>query len=114
MKALCHVMQMCYQDKFQKYDHGREENQKRYGQPLPPSFDLNNVTAPIAVFTSKHDYLVAPQVYKIFKITGFILLIFLQDVLEVSKELKNVIFYKNIQEPKFFHGDFMVFNKVIG
>ncbi|OXA55776.1 Lipase 3 [Folsomia candida] len=90
MKMVCQVMQCLFYKKAQAYDYGRNGNMKKYGQSTPPRYNLENVTAPMALYSSDHDYLVGHE-----------------DVLRLSNELKNVIKYKKIVG-KFYHTDFMI------
>ena len=40
---------------FRKYDFGEEDNIEHYGSPIPPSYDLNNVKVPVALFVGDKD-----------------------------------------------------------
>lgn len=44
-------------EKFETYDYGYADNYKRYGQSTPISYDLNKVTAPLALFYGANDVL---------------------------------------------------------
>mmetsp|Transcript_55942 Transcript_55942/g.63853 ORF Transcript_55942/g.63853 Transcript_55942/m.63853 type:complete len:444 (+) Transcript_55942:138-1469(+) len=43
--------------KFQKYDFGSKENEKRYGSKDPPAYDLSQVKIPTAMFVGTKDRL---------------------------------------------------------
>jgi len=43
LKCLLHYKQLLITGQFARYDHGKEENLKRYGQEEPPKFDLGRV-----------------------------------------------------------------------
>ena len=57
---------------FKMYDHGVIQNFARYGQGAPPSYNLNKIVAPVAIFYGKGDTLISPSVrtleYILFKI----------------------------------------------
>jgi pimeloyl-ACP methyl ester carboxylesterase len=49
-------------DEFRKYDFGSDEkNIARYGTPIPPEYDLNNVQVPVALFVGDKDDLADPM-----------------------------------------------------
>ena len=52
---------------FGKYDYGSaEENQRHYnGSTVPPSFNLNRVTAPLYIFYGNGDKLIAEEDVKV-------------------------------------------------
>lgn len=44
------------ENEFRKYDFGSEKaNQDHYGQSTPPSYDLNNIKVPVALFLGDSD-----------------------------------------------------------
>ncbi|XP_045455716.1 lipase 1-like [Melitaea cinxia] len=47
--------------RFQKFDYGKEENMKIYGEELPPSYNLSAVTVPFVALYGNNDYLVDPK-----------------------------------------------------
>jgi hypothetical protein len=49
-KQVFHYLQSTRDDKFQKYDYGSIENEKRYGQKRPPAIDLTTIETPVAMF----------------------------------------------------------------
>ncbi len=55
-------MQCLWHKKAQGYDYGNSGNIKKYGQPRPPTYNINNITAPVALYSSDHDFLVGPEV----------------------------------------------------
>lgn len=75
---------------FRQFDHGRLLNIVRYGTAQPPDYDLDKVTAPIALHYSLNDWLVHPA-----------------DVLKLFKLLPNPIGMIQIPDPLFTHGDFI-------
>ena len=49
---------MCFTgDKFRQYDHGRTLNNRIYGTPEPPEYDLSKVSVPVSVHFSENDLL---------------------------------------------------------
>ena len=56
-KCLEHYIQIHNSKKFQQFDYGATENQKRYGSSYPPEFPLHNINVPIAKFTGNSDSL---------------------------------------------------------
>ena len=44
LKSLDHFAQIVRAKKFQRFDYGKRENKKRYGQPTPPEFDLSKIS----------------------------------------------------------------------
>lgn len=45
-----HYSQTLLRDRFAKFDYGEEKNQKLYGRPDPPDYDLAKVSGKVAVF----------------------------------------------------------------
>lgn len=56
---LVHYAQEINSAKFRMYDYGMFGNLGRYGSISPPSYDLNNVVAPVALHYSDNDWLAA-------------------------------------------------------
>jgi len=46
--------------KFQEYDFGKDENQKRYGSDYPPEIDIGSFDTPVAMFVGQDDELATP------------------------------------------------------
>jgi len=57
---LMHWMQNIRNDSFSKFDYGEEGNMAHYGQPTPPSYNIGNLTMPIALFSGSQDALADP------------------------------------------------------
>lgn len=74
--------------RFRRFDHGQEENMKKYNQTEAPDYNLSNIDIPIAIFNGKFDKLAAPG-----------------DVEWLKKQLKNIIF---AQEYEFGHLSFAI------
>ena len=62
-------------DCFLRYDYGKNENLKRYGTEVPPSYNLANLDFPIAIMNGSEDKMADPK-----------------DVAWLVPQLKNVIF----------------------
>ncbi|PAA70176.1 hypothetical protein BOX15_Mlig031964g1 [Macrostomum lignano] len=57
---LVHYAQAVQHKRFQKYDYGKTENMRRYGQPTPPQYNLYNIRVPLAVYHGEKDWLADP------------------------------------------------------
>lgn len=58
VKNLVHYGQCFMSGKLQMYDHGSDrENHKEYRSHSPPVYDLTQIKTPIALFSSKNDWL---------------------------------------------------------
>ena len=56
-----HWSQLVTSKKFQYFDYGKKENQKKYGQDTPPLIDLSKLNkVPIAIYSGKADELADP------------------------------------------------------
>lgn len=51
-----HYGQLANSRRFCRFDYGREKNLEKYGQKLPPDYDLEAVTSPIILFYSGMDW----------------------------------------------------------
>ncbi|XP_055616407.1 lipase 3-like isoform X2 [Toxorhynchites rutilus septentrionalis] len=61
-KTVVHYAQEIHENgNFQLFDYGESENERRYGQPKPPSYDLDNIATPIALFYANNDWLAGPM-----------------------------------------------------
>ncbi|KAG5329383.1 LIP3 Lipase, partial [Acromyrmex heyeri] len=87
---LIHYYQNFVTKKFQTFDYGYFGNYKQYGQMTPIMYDLNKVTAPLALFYGANDVL-AP----------------VANVWETYKRLPNVILLEEIAYKLFSHTDFL-------
>ncbi len=62
LKNLVHYEQAVNSGKFAKYDYGKKENMKRYGQETAPEFDLTKISkVPIGLFIGGEDELADPE-----------------------------------------------------
>ena len=53
-----------YLERFCAFDYG-DRNQEIYGQDTPPDYDLDKVTAPVALYWGDNDWLAQQTVSKI-------------------------------------------------
>jgi hypothetical protein len=65
--------------KFQQYDFGKKENQKRYGQNSPPEINISTFDTPVAMFVGKQDPLSSPAVGQ-----------------WTNSQVKNTVYYKDL------------------
>lgn len=89
-KQIIHYGQEVNSGRFAKFDYGIEENRRRYGNDLPPDYDLSNIRVPIYIFYSLGD-LVADT----------------RDVFLLKNQLRNVKDVKLIDDPDWSHGDYI-------
>lgn len=75
---------------FRQYDFGTIENLRRYRSPRPPTYNLRNINAPIALYYSNNDLISATQ-----------------DVDTLARQLPNVVFKYLVRHDKFNHLDFV-------
>ena len=81
-----------YDLEFKKFDFGnQDENMEHYGQAEPPSYDFQNVQAPVVLLAGDKDYLADPL-----------------DVYRLSQVLPNVQKFDVIDIPGFTHFDFAI------
>lgn len=83
-QSIDHFEQLSLHDNFQDYDYGKETNQKKYGQPTPPLFNLNAATGiPTSLFIGGADELADPT-----------------DIARLARELPatNLVYTKTFQD----------------
>ncbi|XP_011066183.1 PREDICTED: lipase 3-like [Acromyrmex echinatior] len=90
LQTMHHFYQNIINEKFQAFDNGYFDNYKKYGQMMPIIYDLKKVTAPLALYYSVND-LLAPK----------------SNVLEIYKQLPNVILLEENPYKLFNHLDFL-------
>lgn len=56
VKQLLHYAQEILSGHFRKYDYGIIGNLLKYGKIAPPDYELDNITAPVALFYSLNDW----------------------------------------------------------
>ncbi|GFY67884.1 hypothetical protein TNIN_366361 [Trichonephila inaurata madagascariensis] len=59
VKSVAHFGQMIESD-FAKFDYGKRENIARYGQAIPPKYNLSSITTPVALISGLNDNLADP------------------------------------------------------
>ncbi|XP_068084387.1 lipase 3 [Anabrus simplex] len=85
-----HYVQVVQTGKFQQFNFGPEENQRRYGSREPPEYNLKMVTAPVAIhygYTDEHNSE--------------------KDILRVAAILPNVTEIRKVPAKYFNHLDFI-------
>ncbi|CAK1584934.1 unnamed protein product [Parnassius mnemosyne] len=79
---------------FRKFDYGPEINQKVYGTVQPPKFDMSKVQVPVALYSSKMDWLSHPD-----------------DVERLYRELPNAKDHYMVADDQFTNMDFLFSKK---
>ncbi|XP_077509467.1 gastric triacylglycerol lipase-like isoform X2 [Amblyomma americanum] len=91
VRNMAHYAQLVLSERFQKFDFGTTRNQVLYGQDTPPEYNLSRVSAPVALYWSRSDWLADPQ-----------------DVSQLRNRLPRLVLDFQVQEPSFTHLDFTV------
>ncbi|CAK1547289.1 unnamed protein product [Leptosia nina] len=89
VKQFVHYGQLVKSGYFQQYDY-KLLNLQKYGTHTPPSYPVEKITAPIAIFYGKED-----------------LLSELADVKMLTSKLPNLIELYTVEDPNFSHFDFI-------
>ncbi|XP_047031193.1 lipase 3-like [Helicoverpa zea] len=90
VKQLAHYGQGLISRDFRQFDYGSDENMKRYGVKVPPSYALDKIVAPVCLLYSDADWLAHTT-----------------DVELLSKKLNNVVDKYKIPYEQFNHFDFI-------
>jgi len=90
-RTFAHYAQLYLSKGFEGYDFGETENIIHYGQPTPPVYDLNKVTAPTAIFKGDADSLCS-----------------LVDVDILVNRLPNVVFDHLVEMDGWTHTDYVI------
>ena len=86
---LVHFSQLVTSGKTQKWDYGSPfKNKEKYGQEIPPEYNLSKIEAPVALYVGSEDQLAD-----------------LSDVKKLTQKLKTVFRYRILQD--FDHLDFL-------
>ncbi|KAJ8672695.1 hypothetical protein QAD02_003955 [Eretmocerus hayati] len=88
IQAVLHYTQNMVSGRFQAYDHGPLLNYEKYSRKTPPSYNLKQVTAPVAIFYGNNDYFTTPKNCEILR-----------------GALPNVVLFKKIPHDRFNHLD---------
>lgn len=62
IRQVIHYGQCSSSGRFQKYDHGPEENLKLYGVENPPEYNLSNIRTNVHLVDGGNDYVVLDTV----------------------------------------------------
>ncbi|XP_050352929.1 lipase 3-like [Nymphalis io] len=89
-KQIAHYGQNVVSNDFNKFDYGLSENLLRYGKSRPPSYTLEQISAPVSLFYSEADWLAHPD-----------------DVNKLFNELGNAVDIYKIPYDQFNHIDFL-------
>uniref|UniRef100_A0A1Y1KSV4 AB hydrolase-1 domain-containing protein n=1 Tax=Photinus pyralis TaxID=7054 RepID=A0A1Y1KSV4_PHOPY len=60
-KTLSHLIQLYSSGKFQSYDYGAYENEMKYNQPEPPSYDLSKMKIPTYFIRAENDMVITKE-----------------------------------------------------
>ncbi|CAH1389705.1 unnamed protein product [Nezara viridula] len=90
-KTLNHCAQVMYANSLRYYDYESEENMKRYGDIIPPEYNLTKVTSPVSIHYSLQDSFVDPKVID-----------------KLAKKLPKLIGTFVVSSPSFNHMDYVV------
>lgn len=90
VKTFIHYIQLVNSGQFQMYDLGQTKNLKKYGLEHPPIYRLNDITLPVAVFSSSDDWLAT-----------------IPDIQSLLPNLQNLIMHHVIRRDDFSHLDFV-------
>ncbi|XP_049825862.1 uncharacterized protein LOC109604814 [Aethina tumida] len=85
-----HYLQLVHSGFFRPYDYGVTANRQKYGNRVPPSYNLKKVTAPVALYYGANDWLAG-----------------LVNVERLKSELPNCVKAKLIEFDKWMHLDFL-------
>ncbi|XP_050517063.1 lipase 3-like isoform X2 [Diabrotica virgifera virgifera] len=85
-----HYMQIAKRGTFAQYDYGAKRNMQRYNSSTPPLYDLNKITACIAIFYGEKDDIIT-----------------VKGSLETIDMLPNVCYIHKVEYPYFNHIDFI-------
>ncbi|XP_052759433.1 lipase 3-like [Galleria mellonella] len=81
----------CYNSKdFRRYNHLPIKNIERYGRPVPPSYDLSQITTPVYIHYGLGDI-----------VTGY------KDTYHLASKLPNLVGMYEVKRPSFNHFDFV-------
>ncbi|XP_026754669.2 lipase 1-like [Galleria mellonella] len=90
IRQLAHFGQAVNTKLFRRYSHRPIENIELYGSPVPPAYDVSQVTVPVHLYHGLGDYVTNSS-----------------DILYLAQQLNNVIGVKEVERPSFTHFDFI-------
>uniref|UniRef100_A0A6P7GXQ8 Lipase 1-like n=1 Tax=Diabrotica virgifera virgifera TaxID=50390 RepID=A0A6P7GXQ8_DIAVI len=88
-----HYLQIAKRGIFAQYNYGPKRNMQRYNSSIPPIYDINKVTACMAIFYAEKDDITT-----------------VKGALETIDILPNVCYSHKVEYPKFNHIDFIFAN----
>ncbi|CAK1584937.1 unnamed protein product [Parnassius mnemosyne] len=91
VKQLAHYGQGVVSEDFRQFDYGDSKNLDLYESNVPPSYNLENIVAPVSLFYSEADWFTDPR-----------------DVNALYKRLGNVIDVYKVPYEQFSHLDFII------
>lgn len=89
-KTIVHFVQLVNSGQFRMYDYGASNNWKKYGQQIPPRYNLSSISLPIVLFSSFDDWLSTNA-----------------NILRLLPLLPNVAVHHVIRHHNFSHTDFI-------
>ena len=90
VQNMLHYAQGYQSKRFQKYDFGKEENKKKYGQSIPPEYDLSSFAVPTVLYSGGQDWLADPS-----------------DVEILERKIPKQSIIKKVNIPPWMHLDFI-------
>jgi pimeloyl-ACP methyl ester carboxylesterase len=89
-RELTHYAQLAVSGGFGQFDFGEQTNMEKYGQATPPQYNLSLVTSPVALYYADNDKLLP-----------------VKNVMEIYRQLPNVIRKFRVPHRMFNHLDFI-------
>lgn len=109
-KQLLHFAQEIKSGKFRPYDYGIIKNLIKYGKISPPSYNLENIKIPVALYYGENDILAHVDVSLnafFFVFLNFVYTLYFQDVTQLYRSLPNAIIHYKVPDKSFGHLDFL-------
>lgn len=98
---------------FRKYDYGIVGNLVKYGKTTPPDFEIESITAPVALFYSQNDLFAHIDVSMVKAKNGGIKNNNFQDVTLLLEKLPNLATAHLVEDEEFTHLDFGIAVNVV-
>lgn len=90
-----HFIQEFVSNEFRGFDHGEKKNMKKYGQPVPPSYPIELITANVYIYYGLADSTANAR-----------------DIQRLPEHLPNIKLFYEIPDPYWGHLDFIFALKV--